>query len=341
MRTARVKEASEKREAVYHCMSRTVNGERLFGEAAREVFRKQMWQVADFCGVEIITWTILSNHFHVLVRVPRKTAVDDNELLRRYRVLYPKPTPYQTARLEVVRQWLTERENLAIMQEAEAWRVRQVALMGDVSQFMKLLKQRFSIWFNRTHNRFGTLWCERFKSVLVEPRGRVLETMAAYIDLNCIRAGLAADPAEYRFCGYAEAVAGHERARAGLVSVVEGNGWRAVQAGYRQMLFGKGAGPQDGKGEISEADLERVMEEKGQLPLATVLRHRIRYFSEGVVLGSKVFVAGYVARHERRRKARGLLRRRKHRHDPVPLPPLTDWGAQDLATLRKLRRTTI
>ncbi|TAG32591.1 MAG: hypothetical protein EAZ36_02000, partial [Verrucomicrobia bacterium] len=42
--------------------------------------------------------------------------------------------------------------------EGITWRKRQLALMGDVSAFMKLLKQRFSIWFNRTHNRYGTLW---------------------------------------------------------------------------------------------------------------------------------------------------------------------------------------
>ena len=41
--------------------------------------------------------------------------------------------------------------------------------MHDLSEFMKTLKQRFSIWYNRNHDkRLGTLWTERFKSVLVE-----------------------------------------------------------------------------------------------------------------------------------------------------------------------------
>ena len=48
--------------------------------------------------------------------------------------------------------------------------VRQGLLerMGDVSVFAQELKQRFSLWFNRHHERFGTLWAERFKSVIVE-----------------------------------------------------------------------------------------------------------------------------------------------------------------------------
>ena len=55
---------------------------------------------------------------------------------------------------------------------------------------MKLLKQRFTQWFNRQRGRKGTLWEERFKSVLVEGTGEVLATMAAYIDLNPVRAGI-------------------------------------------------------------------------------------------------------------------------------------------------------
>jgi hypothetical protein len=48
---------------------------------------------------------------------------------------------------------------------------------------MKTLLQRFTRWFNRTHNRSGTLWEERYKSV-IEESGIAARTMAAYIDLN-------------------------------------------------------------------------------------------------------------------------------------------------------------
>ena len=182
MRQARIKVDAAERAAVYHCMTRTVNGEQLLDDGAKEVLRKQLWQVAEFCGVQIVTYAIMSNHFHVLVRVPKKTKLSDNELVRRYRVLYPKPTRFQTARLEVIESQLQSNGD-----EAAQWRERQLALMGDLSAFMKLLKQRFSVWFNRTHHRFGTLWAERFKSVLVEPKAGVLRTMAAYIDLNAVR----------------------------------------------------------------------------------------------------------------------------------------------------------
>ena len=56
----------------------------------RDVFRKVLRQVEAFSGVRVITWTILSNHFHVLLEVPPKppAALTDEEILDRCRELY-------------------------------------------------------------------------------------------------------------------------------------------------------------------------------------------------------------------------------------------------------------
>ena len=81
MRQARIKVDAAEGEAVYHCMTRTVNGERLLDDVAKEVLRRQLWQIADYCGLEIITYAIMSNHFHVLVRVPQRAVIDDTELV--------------------------------------------------------------------------------------------------------------------------------------------------------------------------------------------------------------------------------------------------------------------
>jgi putative transposase len=324
MRIARIKVAPDLGEAVYHCMTRTVNGERILDDPAKEILRRQLWQVADYCGVTLVTYAILSNHFHVLLRVPQKTPVADAELLRRYRLMYPMPTAYQSARLQVIEQQLKTGGP-----EADQWRQRQLALMGDVSQFMKLVKQRFAIWFNRSHRRYGTLWAERFKSVLVEPHRRVTEAMAAYIDLNSVRAGLATDPKDYRFCGYAEAVAGSKSAQRGLLGLIGGKDWAEAQAAYRQVLFGTGAGAKAHAASLTTAQLKQVLKTKGRLPLATVLRCRLRHFSDGAVLGTQAFVqthlAAYQARHGRRARTA-----------PRPLPSFTNWG--DLNTLRGLRQ---
>ncbi len=324
MRQARIKVPAELGAAVYHCISRSVNGEWLFDEAAREVLRRQLQLVAEYCGVQILTYAILSNHFHVLVRVPQKTPVCDKELLRRYRLLYPRPTRYQAARLEVIQQQLADDGP-----QARYWRQRQLALMGELSPFMKLVKQRFSIWFNRTHRRFGTLWAERFKSVLLEPTGQAVAAVAAYIDLNAVRAGLAVDPKDYRFCGYAEAVAGQIHAQRGLTDIVGFSDWPTAHAAYRQRLFDTGSAARENGETIALGALRKVLADGGRLPLATILRCRIRYFTDGAVLGSRAFVEEQLAAYRART---GLRERTVARL----LPPVADWG--ELATLRGLRR---
>jgi putative transposase len=216
-------------------------------------------------------------------------------------------------------------------EEAVAWRQQQLALMGDVSPFMKLLKQRFSVWFNRSHQRYGTLWAERFKSVLVEPKHHACRTIAAYIDLNPVRAGLATDPKDYRFCGYAEALAGNITAQQGLISVVEGTCWSQARESYRQILFGTGAGAREHASTLSAEEFQRVVKQKGKLPLASVLRHRVRYFTDGAILGSQAFVSAHLADYKRRSGGRS-------RSSPRPVPPIADWG--DLTTLRGLRQKT-
>jgi REP element-mobilizing transposase RayT len=326
MRQPRIKIAAESGEGIYHCMSRTVNGARLFGTVEKEVFRKQLWQLADFCGVQVLTYAVMDNHFHVLARVPLSVPVDDAELLRRYRVLYPRPTRYQTAQLSVIRGQLT-----ANGPEAIAWRRRMLALMGDISSFMKLLKQRFTRWFNRSHSRYGTLWSERFKSVLIEAVGHARKTVAAYIDLNSVRAGLAADPADYRFCGYAEAISGNLRAQLGMLQVMGCRSWSEAQAAYRQWLFGSGADPREHRGRITPEQLRQVMQAQGRLPLAMLLRCRVRYFSDGAVLGSQAFVAEQLAAYR--------LRTGRLRTTPVSLPK--NLGCADLAVLHPIRRPAI
>ena len=317
MKRARVKVAAEKGDAVYHCITRTVNGERLLDDVAKEVLRQQLWQVADFCGVEILTYTIMSNHFHVLVRVPLRESVADPELLRRYRVLYPKPTRYQHARLEVVIAHLQRGDG-----EADAWRRRMLAMMNDVSQFMKLLKQRFTLWFNHNHHRYGTLWAERFKSVLIEADDHVLRTVAAYIDLNAVRANIVDDPKDYRFCGYGEAVAGRPQARVGLRSLTHGRSWTQSHSAYRQMLYGVGTAARATGAPLSREVFERVVAEGGRLPLATALRLRWRFFTDGTVLGGKAFVSAYRSSD------------RPETEPPRP-PEVTDWGG--LVTAHQLR----
>ena len=133
---------------MYHCVTRTVNGEFLFGDKEKEMLRKMLRQGAMFSGVELFTYAIMGNHFHVLVRVSGQASrVSDDELMRRYRLLYPKPNKYQTADIEAVEMALR-----ANGEEGQAIRKQLTRRMGNVSEFMRTVKQRFSIWYNISYS---------------------------------------------------------------------------------------------------------------------------------------------------------------------------------------------
>ena len=146
----------------------------------------------------------------------------------------------------------------------------------------------------------GTLWEARYKSVVVEGDRETLLTMATYIDLNAVRAGLCADPKEYRWCGYGEALGGGKAARAGLKLLAERLGrstdWRMVNRMYRQWIFASGEekglledGSATQKG-FSREEVARVWKEGGELCRAELLRCRARYSTDGAAIGSKGFV---------------------------------------------------
>jgi putative transposase len=196
--------------------------------------------------------------------------------------------------------------------------------MHDLSEFMKGFMQRFTQWHNRTHKRKGHLWEDRFKSVIVED-GVAAKTMAAYIDLNPVRAGMVKHPEQYRWSSYGEAIGGGakgdgKKARAGLVRALRAHKGVAADAAYwkddvaleyRKILLA-GAGErveerveQSGKmkrivkrkgltKEQLDAEKQRLLEAEekrmGEIPFGRMLRCRVRYFTDGAVIGSRDFV---------------------------------------------------
>ncbi len=279
----------------YHCVSRVVDRNFVFGSRERDVFRKILRQVEAFSGLRVVTWTILSNHFHVLVEVTAPEELEDEAILKRCRGLY---SPGGMVAIEVGYQDARRAGDQAL----QAWRGRFLRRMWDLSEFMKTLKQKFTSWFNRKHDRVGALWESRFRSVLVEGSWNCLQKVAAYIDLNAVRAGLVEDPKDFPWCGYAEAAAGDRQARRGLVSAMQqGQGsdqdqvridWRHVSRAYRKLIFGIGEATSSRTG-ICRARVVEVWQRGGKLSIAELLRCRIRYFTDGVVIGSEAFVESF------------------------------------------------
>jgi len=245
MRQRRLKAPASIPVAHYHCMSRVVNRDFIFGPPEREHFVRLLREYECFCGVRVLTFCILSNHFHLLVEVPARPAqsLSAEEVLARIEGLSSSAlTPGR------FRQRLEQFRAAGDAVGERAFLDRICASMWDISGCLQRLKQRFTQWFNRRTGRRGVLWEERFKSVLVEGTGDPLSTMAAYIDLNPVRAGLVDDPKDYRWCGYGAAAAGDTTAReaiAGLMALAQrrpevAEDSAGALATYRMWLFAQG-----------------------------------------------------------------------------------------------------
>lgn len=295
--------------AIYHCISRVVDRRFVFGDEEREKFRMFMRMQENFTGCRVLTYCVMSNHFHVLLEVPPapEGGISDDILLKRLAALYTEAFVAGVAHeLENARKEGDEEMVAEI-------RARFTYRMNDLSEFMKTLLQRFTRWFNREHNRRGTLWEERYKSVIVES-GVAARTMAAYIDLNPVRAGMVSDPANYRWSGYGEAVSGGakgngKKARYGLILTVRNpetrdqiaiDSWEEVSRIYRRAMglalgrkSGRAGAVMPGHATKNQAEMLESPENESallDLGMAGMLSKRLRYFTDGAVIGSKAFV---------------------------------------------------
>jgi REP element-mobilizing transposase RayT len=214
----------------------------VFGDAEREHFRMCMRMQENFSGCRVLSYCVMSNHFHILLEVPPmpEDGISDELLLKRLLAIQTEAFVAGVAKELDEARMAGREDGVAEIHARFTYR------MHNLSEFMKTMLQRFTRWFNRTHERSGTLWEERYKSVIVES-GIAARTMAAYIDLNPVRAGMVADPAAYRWSSYGEAVGGGTK----------GN------------------------------DNGTVLPDLG---MAAMLRCRVRYFTDGAVIGSKAFV---------------------------------------------------
>ena len=225
-------------EAYYHCYSMTVHERLLLDAEARSVLVKILHKVAGFCGVTVVTYSVMGNGFHLLLRVPAAAAregLGDAELLRRFRLLYGDG---RTRFMPIAAEGL-ERVLAAGGEDAVAWRRVLKARMHDLPMLMKLLKQRFSKWYNASREVKGTLWADRYGSTLIDPAPGVLAQVACCIDLQALQAGVVEHPEDYPWCGFAAARMGDLTQAGALAQVMarEGKVPRRALERYEALLY--------------------------------------------------------------------------------------------------------
>ena len=339
-------------------VSRIVGREFVLGEKEKAQFHRIMRRLEKVSGVQVLTYCLMDNHVHLLLRTEEVDgeSIGDGELVNRVRGMYSK-----TLAEELEAQLKRGRRGKSASTH-QFWRERYLSRLGNLSEFMRVLKSSFSKWYNKEHERCGTLWEDRYKVVLLEGSAAVLVKVAAYIDLNPVRAGMVEDPGDHRWSGYGEALGGGVEARRGLTRVTGADprrGWRDAAPSYRMLLYFEGVkrGEPGTKVEvvrdrygqeirreqkqnrsrkaIGKEAAEKVIASGGKLSLKELLRRQARYLVDGAVIGTREFVDQVFAAQSAEKRGKRKTGARKMRGG--------DWGkdAEALYCLRDLRKNVI
>jgi len=268
---------------VYHVISRTALDGFVLGDLEKEFLLNLIKRLSRVYFAEVLGFSILGNHFHLLVRMHPGDDVSDEEIKKRVKLYYGGDGKRE----------VNDKRMLQTLRKK--W--------GDLSEYVKEIKQGFSRFYNKRHGRKGFFWSERFKSVIVD-NGETLINCLAYIDLNAYRAGLVKKPESYRWCSLGYHV---QRNNAdGFLSLAFGlrefgvKGAKERLAYYRQFVYGKGGIRKDGKERVPGIDLKAVER----------FRYRTRYFTDSGIIGTKGFVeriyqqfkGNFTSKHEKRPK---------------------------------------
>lgn len=181
----------------YHVTSRCVRRAFLCGfdqstgksfEHRRQWVEDRLRILASLFSVELCAYAIMSNHYHLVVRLNPDEALawSDDEVLSRWTSLFRGPLLVQRYRNG---EKLRDAELDSLVSMTAVFRRR----LASLSWFMKCLNEPIARMANREDGCTGHFWEARFYSQALRSERALIASMA-YVDLNPVRAGIAARP---------------------------------------------------------------------------------------------------------------------------------------------------
>jgi len=255
---------------VYHVISRTALQGLPIQDKDNDYLLSLINRLSKLYFVDVLGFALMGNHFHLVVRMYPESDITDQEIKRRLEKYYGDNLKVGEVRIADYRKRLT-----------------------DLGAYVKDIKQGFTRYFNKKHDRRGFFWDGRFKSMIVQD-GKSLVNLLAYVDLNPVRAGIVKKPEDYRWCSLGYHV--QTGNRYSLLSVDFGmQEWdefdpMEIVRKYRQFVYETGA-VDAGKGMVMAPKVVDKARQKGyRISRADRFRYRCRYFTDAGVIGGKAFV---------------------------------------------------
>ena len=312
MRTARLR--YDREVCYYHLLNRVAGDAEYFpfGDVEKEQFIRLVSEVSRLYTIELLSVVVMSNHYHIVCAAPAELP-SKSEVMEHWRAYYGGGSdvsgPAGAKRGGAARAEPNWDDPATV--EALSRRMR------DISSFVKDVQQRFTCWFNRTRakRRRGTLWADRFKNVILEGETALWECLK-YVEMNPVRARLCEDPGEYRFSTWGRlAGSGAHPFESNLVRHLrlylgEAAGRMADREVIRELRADMARVAAAERGATSEEIFEAERAARQGDGFALSVKRRVRYWSDGAVIGSKLFVRTIGAEvFDPRRAARKRLAR--------------------------------
>ena len=210
MALPRSKYVHEGQEGVYHCFSRCVRRAFLYGFDAltnRDFSHRKAWLVdrlrhlAAIFAIEVCAYAIMENHYHTILRTRPDIVASwsDREVAIRWLTLFPRHGGMESAANPPTEEQICA---LADCPERIA-KLRQ--RLCSLSWFMGRLNEFIARAANKEDRVKGRFWEARFKCQALLDDAAIAACMV-YVDLNPIRAGLAATPEDSDFTSIQERI---------------------------------------------------------------------------------------------------------------------------------------
>ena len=170
----------------YHVILKTSGARFLFeSDADKRALLGILERVSRFSGVQPLSYALLDNHVHLLLKVPERRSVPEAEFRRRVEALYGAARSGKLfAKWD---KWRDEGRDGDIAFERDGLQKR----MFDLGQFVKTAKEFFHVYYREAHDWEGTVWRGRYKSILVAESFTAFKALSLYIAMNPVRAGIA------------------------------------------------------------------------------------------------------------------------------------------------------
>jgi len=275
----------------FHIISHLTGNDTRLDDEEKEYFLNRMEQLASGFFVDIHAFAIMGTHFHILatgLELEAKKA-DPEELKERYRRMYGKNVGPPEG---------VYAGDGTLIPDEDGGIERLRARLGNISRFVQELKQGFSRWYNKKHDRKGYLWRDRYTGVIVS-KGDAQLACSTYIDLNPVRAGIVKRPEDYRWCSLGLMARKPELSRR-LITLIPVSTEENRLQWYREFVYLAGGVEKKGAARIPDELIEDVVRHHGKLGIGDCFRYRVRNICEGLAMGTHSFISDVQKRYNRK-----------------------------------------